>query len=449
MTASYSRLLESASDAPVLRVNGRIWRQREFAGEVWRVADVLSATSEIEGQFVLLEDPDPVAFYTLLLACLVSRTRCVFPVDRRVGGRERLSIHGASVRIMDGEVRVSTNDGHFPLETDPDGDIVCFSSGSTGEPKGVVHHADTLLANAERVAGVLGIESFSSGTMLSAHLVSAVSHFLVHWITGSELAFIDSESEDLSDLWGEVFDRAVVGSPLQVMRLAYSIRHDAQPRFFFTSGDFMYPANISKLLSQFPQSTFYNVYGLAEVGGRMFINRLNPDSTIEQMASVGHPIPGVEVEIRDEELWVRSDLLFSGYLRPDFEKRRGWFQTGDLGSITEFGLVLRGRKSDEVKVAGHKVSTRHIESRIAEALGGFQSALFFAEHRRYGTIMCLAIVEPVAQSRTAIIERLREHLLPFELPHRFYAVASIPLTSRAKIDRKQLRWLTEASGRLL
>ena len=119
-------------------------------------------------------------------------------------------------------------------------------------------------------------------------------------------------------------------------------------------------------------------YGLTETAPIVTLN--HPFHT--RKGSVGKPIAGVEVKIsEDGEILVRGDNVTSGYLNPDAESAKafegGWFRTGDIGSLDEFGrLSIRGRKKEMIVTAdGLNIFPEDVEGVLNEVAGVRDSAV--------------------------------------------------------------------------
>ena len=119
-------------------------------------------------------------------------------------------------------------------------------------------------------------------------------------------------------------------------------------------------------------------YGLTETAPIVTLN--HPFHT--RKGSVGKPIAGVEVKIsEDGEILVRGDNVTSGYLNPDAESAKafegGWFRTGDIGSLDEFGrLSIRGRKKEMIVTAdGLNIFPEDVEGVLNEISGVRDSAV--------------------------------------------------------------------------
>ncbi len=132
---------------------------------------------------------------------------------------------------------------------------------------------------------------------------------------------------------------------------------------------------LEQALALFPDTEFVNAYGLTETSSTVCL--LGPDdhraahasddpTERARLASVGRPVPGVEVRVVDGEIWVRGDQVAGDYL--DTESQRdgdGWLHTGDRGSVDADGYVfVEGRGDDVIIRGGENVSPAEIEDTL-------------------------------------------------------------------------------------
>ncbi|MFM8910030.1 MAG: class I adenylate-forming enzyme family protein, partial [Gemmatimonadota bacterium] len=123
-------------------------------------------------------------------------------------------------------------------------------------------------------------------------------------------------------------------------------------------------------------------YGMTET----LMNVSNPYDGERRAGTVGHPLPGVDVAIRDEaggavpdgtsgELWVRGPNVCAGYWhRPDATAAAfvdGWFRTGDLGvrDPADGSITLQGRRSDVIISGGFNIYPREVEELLTTMPG--------------------------------------------------------------------------------
>ena len=150
------------------------------------------------------------------------------------------------------------------------------------------------------------------------------------------------------------------------------------------------------------------------------------------------PFPGVEVEVRDGELWARSPYLSQGYhgstgaLRTD---ERGFATVGDRGALAGGVLTVHGRGEDSVTTGAATVLVSDVEAVLREVTTG-EVVVLGVPHGTFGEVVAAVLVEPgdLDRARTAA----RDGLAPAQRPRRWFHVADLPLTGAGKVDRAEL-----------
>lgn len=158
--------------------------------------------------------------------------------------------------------------------------------------------------------------------------------------------------------------------------------------------------------------------------------------TTEPADSVGTPPSNVEVEIRDGQVFVRSDMLFAGYLRDGVRAEPGeWFCVGDHGMLDASGaLIIHGRGATVVVSGGTKVSAEEVEAVLRGAPGVTEAVVVGLPHRRLGQVVA-AVLQPADVDRRAVRAYAAARLSPAKRPRRWLAVDRIPLTASGKVAR--------------
>lgn len=158
--------------------------------------------------------------------------------------------------------------------------------------------------------------------------------------------------------------------------------------------------------------------------------------------------PGVEIDVRDDVIWVRSSYIANGYVFADESASTGplrrdgqWATVGDLGSYADGTLIVRGRGDSGVTVGGHTVVTDDVEHVLRRALGTTDVAVTGVPHPRFGAII-IGIVSAEPDDRQL---RAAAELLPGPArPRRWIRVERLPRTASGKVDRRAIRALAEA-----
>ncbi|HVH75845.1 MAG TPA: class I adenylate-forming enzyme family protein [Stellaceae bacterium] len=337
-----------------------------------------------------------------------------------------------------------------------------FTSGTTGEPKGVLHSDNTLLATARAMArdwrlerAVLYTLSPLSHNLGLGALVTAIA-------AGGELVVHDlPRGESLLDRLVETGAEFLFGVPTHASDLLAELRKRGAARAGLVRGfrisGAAAPAPLIAELLQYdiePQSG----YGMTETCSHQYTLPGDPPERIAQ--SCGRACAGYEVRIfrADDpdseaapgevgEIGGRGASLMLGYF--DDQKAteaafnaEGWFMTGDLGRLDESGyLHLTGRKKDVIIRGGRNIHPTHIEALALRHEAIAKAAAFGLPDARLGERVCLAVVMRGAArlDPQAILAHLDTAGLPlYEMPEFILPLPELPLTASGKVRKPEL-----------
>jgi long-chain acyl-CoA synthetase len=276
------------------------------------------------------------------------------------------------------------SDLNLPMVAGKDPATIVFSSGTTGEPRGIVLTQQNLLSNAVAIATAFADEP--TGRRLCwlplSHLYARTADLYCWLVRGSELALVE-RPEDVLAAAQKTQPEFMNVVPYFLDKLLKHVQGSAA-----TQAD--RAAMLQELLggkirllisggAALSDSTrqFYAEHGIAALQG-YGLTEAGPVAATETLAyhrrgSVGRPLPGVEVRFTDEgELCVRSPGVMSGYWQdPRMSESKlhdGWLHTGDLGRIDDDGFLFVDGRCDEVLVlsTGCKVSPTTIEAALLD-----------------------------------------------------------------------------------
>ena len=347
------------------------------------------------------------------------------------------------------------------VKTDPDSIVyLAFTSGTTGEPKGVMHSDNTLLANARAMAS-----DWQIGADSVIYAISPLSHnlglgaMIMALNAGATFAVHDlAKGASLADRLIETGTTFLVGVPTHAYDLLAELEHRnlsslGSLRGFRISGAPASKDVVGGLLSRgiVPQSG----YGMTEAGSHHYTHP-NDESRLVLETS-GRACKGYEVRIfdRDEpdrELAVgeegqiggRGASLMLGYFDAQFAtesafNRSGWFMTGDIGRIDERGYIrVTGRKKDLIIRGGHNIYPAPIEALAMRHAAVERAVAVPIPDDRLGEKV--GIVVMLRQGYELVPQELLAHLdagglSKFDMPEYYVAVPEIPLTASGKIRK--------------
>jgi acyl-CoA synthetase (AMP-forming)/AMP-acid ligase II len=338
-----------------------------------------------------------------------------------------------------------------------------FTSGTTGEPKGVMHSDNTLMANARAIAGDW---NFNDHTVI--YTLSPLSHNLgfgamvTALSVGGEIVLSNlSKTQSLVEELVETGATFIYGVPAHALDLLNELRDfDSSPLLgiegFRISGAAASKSVVTGLLGYgiVPQTG----YGMTEAHSH---NYTLPDDKPELIIeSAGKACPGYELKIwslddNDLELGVGEEgqiagkgaSLMLGYYNNEEAtigafNSSGWYMTGDIGRLDENNyLFLSGRLKDLINRGGHKIYPGPIE-KLAESHDDIEKAAVIAmRDERLGERVCIVVVtrKGANLSSRELVKYLTDvGLSRYDVPEFFAQVDELPLTPSGKVMKRAL-----------
>jgi long-chain acyl-CoA synthetase len=188
-----------------------------------------------------------------------------------------------------------------------------------------------------------------------------------------------------------------------------------------------------------------NSYGQTELGGEV-VGWSAADAREygeTKLGSVGRPLPGIDVAVRDDEVMVRTPTTAARKIDPQFHDRLtddGWFHTGDLGWFDDDGFLwLDGRVSDMINRGGLKVFPGTVEDVLVAADGVREAAVVGVADERLGEVPWAFVVRANEQVSDAdLLAWCRERLTPYRVPERVVFVDRLPRNDTGKVVKRDL-----------
>jgi acyl-CoA synthetase (AMP-forming)/AMP-acid ligase II len=343
--------------------------------------------------------------------------------------------------IADGDVAGIAEPGqHPPIAPVPDDAVLAlWTSGSTGEPKGVLFGEDRLALAARTIAEYLDLRG-RIGVALPLHY----SYALVGQVLAGQAA-----GATLVDLRGRQLHQALVderidvfsGVPSLLRQLVEAVEDGAPPPALQTLCSAGAPLSCSlarRLRAIFPDATLWNQYGTTELGPRLAAIPHHDPAFTAALADgrpppAGRLLPGAEARLVDGVLEARTPWQALGTL--DRIEPDAWHSTGDLATLDGDLVHIHGRADHVLLVGGEKVHPAGIE-RVLEALN-VTAVVVGRAHRRLGQVPVAFLVgDPSSES--ALWENIRVELAPRARPASLTWLDAFPRLASGKVDRAAL-----------
>ena len=328
--------------------------------------------------------------------------------------------------------------------------LLCYTSGTTGTPKGAMLTHGNALASCEalRIAWRWTADD---------RLVLALPLFHVHGLgVGLHGTLLCGASAVLVPRFGPdaVLDAAAAhdatlffGVPTMYARLAASPRVSELARLrLCVSGSAPLPAALHEQLASEAGVRVLERYGMTET----IMNVSNPYDGERRAGTVGFPLPGVELELAGEgtsgEILLRGPNVFPGYWQQERATAAaftadGWFHTGDVGTFDPDGyLRIVGRSKELINSGGFNVYPREVEDVLLAHAAVADVAVVGEPSDEWGEIVVAVVVIADGQTvtETELLEHARRELAPYKQPRRVRFVDELPRNALGKVLRHEI-----------
>jgi fatty-acyl-CoA synthase len=353
--------------------------------------------------------------------------------------------------------------------TDPDLPVMLqYTSGTTGNPKGVVLRHRSLVNVAHLTMSVTGVEqgAVAVNPLPMFHTAACVVGTLGPLtVAGTEVLIEQFDpAQVLATLRREsasvlFYVPAVLGALLEAQRAST----EPAPRLTVAMGG---ASNVPSALIEAAEQVFgaavINLYGQTELSPVLTATR--PDDTrSDQLHTVGHPLPQVEVKIVDPAtgdvvaLGEEGEVCARGYQQlieylhdPEATARavdaEGFVHTGDLGSMDERGYItLTGRLKELIIRGGENIAPAAVESCLAMHPEVLDATVFGLPDERMGEVVAAAVRfrrpvddEHLPATVRGLLDHCRERLSPYKVPSRWFLAGDLPVTPTGKVQKFRL-----------
>jgi len=472
----------------------------EFEGEAWSYADLDDLANRFARAFAArgLAPGDRIAFLAasdpLVIAGYLGAFRGGFianPLNNRLTATElawiighagpRLLVAGPEfaalaadavaradckppiLALRGGDAEVHGQDAAPPPGAPPapqDGAMLLYTSGTTGNPKGV------LLTQANLAAGI-GIVRRAFAIAPAERTLCVMPIFHTNGLMFSNLPFLLAGATVIlkprfsaTAFWEQCRAHAATSSSVSPTILALLLEHEAKAP---PAGDIRLdyvkvasaptpPELAERFEARFGRGLILETFGLTETTA---INTMNPLRGARKRGSIGQALAPQELRVVDAagralpageagEIEIRGPTVMKEYFRDPENTRKalrdGWLRTGDLARVDADGFFfIVGRQKEMILRGGENISPLEVEAAAAQHPAVKEAAAVGLPDPIYGEVVGLCVVAQNALTEEALRAFCRERLSAFKVPARIAFVDSLPRNAMGKVTRAALR----------
>jgi long-chain acyl-CoA synthetase len=335
-----------------------------------------------------------------------------------------------------------------------------YTSGSTGQPKGVELTHLNLLSNCEGGVQAMGLDESHRvlACLPTFHTYAITGTFLAGAIAGSSIVCIPKfDTDAVLGAISKMKCTVMIGVPSMYRLLIRKQERAKLPHELRVAiaGAEPLPGDVADKFEQTFGIPLFEGYGMTETSPVISVN-----SALHcKPGTAGLPIAGVKVRIVDPEslkempldqtgeIWVQGTNVMRGYRnRPDETAqvltKDGWLRTGDMGQLDAEGfLKITGRLKEMIKVGGEMVFPAEVENALSKHSAVGEVGVIGVKDKRRGESVKAFVALAPGQSATAddLLAHCRELLTPYQVPRTIEFRDSLPKAPTGKVLRRLLK----------
>ncbi len=380
-----------------------------------------------------------------------------------------------NVILYDEMIKEFPEDYDWPIDmSEFDPALICYTSATTGTPKGVVYSHRGIVLHTYGIGVTLGVGEgdcvIHIVPMFHANAWGAPFGAVA---LGCKQVLPGREVLNMEKLCRVIADEKVTftaGVPTIWMMLHDYLEkggwHDFSSLKGIFSGGSACPISLMKSLNEKYGFPVRQAYGMTETYPmataalpKSYMSDWPMDKIYDIRASAGIPAPGVEMRVVNDEgedvrmdgrewgeIWFRGPWIAKEYYRDDASSTRlfsdGWLKTGDIATMDEEGYVrLVDRKGDLIKSGGEWISSVDLENAIMAHPKVLEATVIGIPHQKWQErpMGCIVPVPGETISEDELRVFLKDSVADWWIPEKFVFMSMIPKTSVGKFNKKELR----------
>lgn len=412
------------------------------------------------GSKIIVKMDNSIEYLYVIFACLLGNY-IVCPIDTEIS-KEKLSkidkILNPAKKIKN-KNHVKYSENNFKVNIKEKAPyIIIFTSGTTGEPKGIQ------ISNTAYIGSAISyskLANYNNDSVILHFLpmyynAGILNTFFACFFGGSKIVLTNKISAlNILNFWENIRDQNIssihltpeIANGLTKIKIPEDLKDQIKKIKIISTGSYLH----QKIVDTFEKQ--YNVrilscYGLTEIGGPLTIQ--NWENTFVE-GSVGHHSKEVKIKIKKHDkrghIYIKSPYIMDCYVGDNRKKTKinldnGYFNTGDVGSYKQGELIIKGRRKDIIKKGAEIISMPYIENifmknKLVDEVCGISendinkgSKIFvFVKFKENNNI---------EKSLLKLIKEISNKLKRIEVPDKIIPVPSIPRTYNGKIKKNVL-----------
>ncbi|MDC1179047.1 class I adenylate-forming enzyme family protein [Candidatus Pelagibacter ubique] len=323
-------------------------------------------------------------------------------------------------------------------------DYISSTSGSTGVSKMILLNISSIIQNSDFIVKSLNYKKFKNFLIaIPFYFNSAICHFFTCLI--NQMNFFSFEKLvfpfNLNFLINKYSINYFGGAPIQAQWILSFKKINQKFEKLISSGDFLNKKNINLYLKKSKKKfQLYNIYGITELGGRVFFNKLgenkNPYSLGKNLSYQKIKLKKISKNIY--ELGIKSKFGFKGYYDKKLNTKvyeTGTFYTNDLVKKENKSIELIGRKNEIFKSSGIKIFPELIKNEMMKLKKITNTFIFPHEFKYYGMAPVAAYESKKKISDSELINFLNGKIEKKQIPRKFIWWKKFPLLKNKKVNK--------------
>ena len=467
--------------------NSLTWQQ--LYDKAGRIAHLLSSLGVAKGDSVIVAAPNSIGATVSLLGIMLAGARAL-PINLVAGAKVMgyvIAHSGAKYALVDetqkqaltNAMAQSEQSVHL-VDIDPDEGPDCsgitasnlpeiaahdpallmYTSGTTGNPKGVLLSHSNLLHAGGYVAQAHQLSPADKGLCVLPiyHINGLCVTIMGSIVSASQLVMAPRFSR--SQFWDQIIDHHCSWFSAVPTLFSYILNDErtpdltASPLRFARSASAPLPPEVHRQFEKRFHIPIIETMGLTETGAQILSNPLPPASrkigspgiAFGNEVRIAHPQTLIDCAPNEEgEILVRGHNVMMGYYNQPEETAKtivdGWLRSGDLGRMDEQGFVfVTGRMKELIIKGGENIAPREVDEALLEHPGVLEAAAFAKADDAYGQVVeaCVVLKQGANVNAAELLSHCASRIGAFKSPQKVYFISELPKGPSGKVQRLKL-----------